>query len=296
MQLKLEFQSYKVLLNIPVCDSEGPLARAFCGGYASMTVPGLFDALFDEKGLEAELPLGGWRHLLRAVQRSYDFYVERQKLTDGPLTFVVDGVEYTDVNAIPMRGDFIHEVGTFNLSQPELIAIDPCYVNVMKDAVILGAQPGVWRVWTLMRDDGFNGYSTACLATAHEAASTDVFHREGYEVKSVGAAGVDSGQCGFFDRSRYPVSENAHEHAPGTFYHDCCEATECRADFHENTRLLPADIIPGDAGVNSRTFHGDGGYPCYVRKDAQGKVVTACLVFDYSDPTFGEAEEETDED
>lgn len=289
MQIKLEFTERQVFMTVPPCKFDDPLHRAFMGGYPA-TVLDIWNVLSEEHPSRVELPVTAWRHFLRVLTRGYEFAATYKKPADtvvDPLVYVVEGVEYANEKAIPQRPDFVHAVGAFTLTQPELIAIDPCYDNVAREAVSMTALTGSWRAQATLRDE-LNGWSCALLAVAHESVTDNLFDASLYESEPVGVAGVDSGMCGFFDRSAYPDDEAQHEHEDGTFYKGCCDATDCKADYRDNTRVLPMDIVPGAVGVNSRTFIGDGGYRCFVRKNEQGLVIAACLVFDYGDKVFGD--------
>lgn len=293
MQIKLEFTDRQVFMTVPPCKFDDPLHRAFMGGYPA-TVLDVWEALDAEQPSRLELPVSAWRHFLRALTRGYEFASTYKKPADtvvDPLVYVVDGVEYPNEKTIPARPDFVHAVGAFTLTQSELIAIDPCYDDVAREAVSMSALMGSWSAQAKLRDE-FNGWSPALLAVAHESVKDGLFNASLYEPEPVGVVGVDSGMCGFFDRSAYPDDAAQHEHEDGTFYKGCCDATDCKADDQDNARVLPMDIVPGAVGVNSRTFIGDGGYRCFVRKNAQGLVIAACLVFDYGDAVFGKDSDE----
>lgn len=297
MQIKLEFFPQRVTMTVPPCSSGDDLHRAFMSGYATMVLEDVWEQLNSETPATFDVPVTSWRHLLRSIKRGYDFsstYKKPAGHVPQALTFFANGVQYATEQDIPRLGDFLHDVGSFNLLGPELIAIDPCYHDI-SEAVAMIAKPGTWKAQATMRDE-FNGFSTALLAVAHDSVNDNLFDPALYEAEPAGVAGVDSGTCGFFDRSAYPTEEAQHEHEDGTFYKGCCDATDCKSDYHDNERAMPMDIVPGGVGVNSRTFIGDGGYRCFVRRNSDGEVIAACLVFDYGDKAFRDPEDEEEDD
>ncbi|WP_374335403.1 hypothetical protein [Methyloversatilis sp.] len=91
--------------------------------------------------------------------------------------------------------------------------------------------------------------------------------------------GVDSGQAGFFDLNAYAElftymidGEPAHD----DFYDRVCEATN------------PFGVCT--FGVASLTGYGDGGYDCYTRRDDEGNLLEAVIVF------IGDEEDDDDEE
>lgn len=84
--------------------------------------------------------------------------------------------------------------------------------------------------------------------------------------------GVDSGQAGFFDLKQFEdqLSEGRYE-APKweAFYKRCCNLTlETKYSF---------GVI--EFGAISSSGYGDGGYPLFLKRDEQGKVIAARIVF-----------------
>lgn len=80
-------------------------------------------------------------------------------------------------------------------------------------------------------------------------------------------------------------TDDEDEKANQSWYEKVCDIT--LADDSVN-----AGIAPGLFGVVSQTFYGDGGYPCFVKRNDAGQVVAAVVVFDDS---TGE-DDENDED
>ena len=286
MDIDLKFLPTHILVTTPPVAEDSALESALLSSQMGMAVRQVADT---GSHTQYEMPLVVWRHNLRAFQRYYDIrakhYAKVANTEFDPVVFGIDGVSYPDVKSIPFSEDITRPVGSFTLTQPSLVAIDPTYDDVGGQGISMFALPGEWKAHVLLRDE-FNGYGVARLVVTHASVEGGVFSRSLYEAQPAGVAGVDGGTCGFFDQAKYPTSEAQHHHEDGTFYKGCCDATECRADFHEIERLVPADILPSGDGVNSRTLIGDGSYGCFVHKQADGLVVAACLVFDYWDKAF----------
>lgn len=321
-----------------------------------------WDKLFDTDAVDVPLPAGSWRHLLRRIQRSYDFWrkPENQKrhkragavYDDTPLTFTVDGVVYHEINKIPGSAEEVTSLGSFELQSSTMLATDPCYSKGTWCAIEFEALPGTWHAQLTRRDDTFSGLRNAILTIAHEDVPLSSVKLDEMEELD-GDVGVDSGQAGFFEKARYPdepdaepveasdqsdanrielvrIDDNGNivgepgqpavealspdaappkpqlepgrvlldlgagdddididtEESGQTWYEQVCDVT--LDDMGVN-----AGIAPGDFGVVSQTFYGDGGYPCFVKKNAAGQVIAAILVFD--DSTCKDDEDEEDE-
>lgn len=98
---------------------------------------------------------------------------------------------------------------------------------------------------------------------------------EGYEMQSFDV-GVDSGQAGFFDKAQYDTEQPTGD----AFYDAVCKLTLDTGD-HFGTNTF---------GAVSSTGYGDGGYECFVRRNEQGQVVAAVIVY------LAEYDEEEEED
>lgn len=188
-----------------------------------------------------------------------------------PITF--NGEFITSEEQLPRIPDRLVPLGSFELTQPILRITDPCYDVATWCAHTTEAVPGTYDAhvyqkydsdWNLMHRPGL-------LAIFHESYTgprdVEVFRT----ANVVCNAGVDSGQCGFFDDALYPRDKEAFEYEDDTYYGKCCAMT---LDDDNG-----GGIIDG-FGVVTGTFIGDGGYNCYVLTNIQGKVIAACL--DYS--------------
>ncbi len=165
----------------------------------------------------------------------------------------------------------VHFAGVFELTQPTLRVTDPCYGADTWCATTLEALPGNWTAQTLV---GPTAWLTRVwvLQVHHDSLGTDVPLKDWHKLEATGInAGVDSGQCGFFDDARYPRDAAQLAHEPGTFYRACCDAT-----LNENN---PGGKTIRNMGAVSSSGFGDGGYNVYVERNARGEVVLAQLVF-----------------
>lgn len=291
MQIQLQFQATHIDLTLPAMDDDSDLAQALSYGVSDSRA---FDDIWDlpeNEPATVALPFYGWRNVLRALSRSYTFASTRRK-PEGykaePLTYVVDGVSYDCERDIPTRADMFEELGEFALTAPTLLAIDPCYED-LADAVAMPALTGKWVAAVTMRDTN-NGYGVARLAVRHESVDASLaamFDPAQFEQEPAGAASVDSAQCGFFDAARYPQSKSEHEHRKGSFYYGCCAVADCDGEMYgQAEKPIPGGVTPDSVGVNSRTLLGDGSHRVMVRRDAQGAVIAAILLFDYKDEAF----------
>lgn len=171
------------------------------------------------------------------------------------------------------------DIGSFELTQPNMRVSDPCYdKNVWCSLVLHKCRPGTWNAAAAKVDSPTWGTRVAALAVCHsDFPSLTKFEKIGTilpdgVVKIRKTAGVDSGQCGFFDESFYRDN-------------DICKDMDLSVDYGEPWYNLCCEttldgkmcgIIPH--GAVSRSGVGDGAYPLYyIIKDRQ--VVAAMLQF-----------------
>ena len=193
------------------------------------------------------------------------------------LDIILDGKALPSVSALkeifkPIPNQS-YALGDFELSQPDLVISDPCYEPGTWCAGTIKAKPGKWICDILI---GPTDWYTRVkrLRARHESVSEAVYALEfadtGIDV------GVDSGQCGLFDRARYE-SDVCEESA----YQKICVVTlrsECSGG-----------IIPGKSGVVSESGFGDGSYTALTHNTPQGEAVAVQIVFISDD-----ADEEAD--
>jgi hypothetical protein len=161
--------------------------------------------------------------------------------------------------------EVIFELGEFQLSQPKMLVTDPCYEPGTWCTGTLEALPGKWRAQTVVGPTSWY-LRTKQLRVRHESIDAKVFEQlENFEDSGVDA-GVDSGQCGFFDSEVYAkVQPQGRE-----WYDKICDLTIDTTGG--------GGISPEGAGAVSQSGFGDGGYGVKVLRKS-GKVVAAVLVY-----------------
>lgn len=184
-----------------------------------------------------------------------------------------------------------YKLGKFEVTSGKLRVSDPCYSpNTWCSGVLNRVKKGTWYAETTMGECW--GMRNTSLVIRHE--SVDKIEDLPMPMWKRGkfTAGVDSGQCGFFDVDCYQKGELIKKDPKfdascgdgdgkpmvDRFYNTCCDIT--LAD-------RGAGIVPG--GAVARSGVGDGTYPClYFRKG--GVVIAAMLIFITDD------EDDEDED
>lgn len=229
--------------------------------------------------------------MAKDFKRCYDIFSEVSKkyepetlpCPDVELEF--NGQPVADTTAldalVQQEPDKEYDLGQFTLTQPTLRVTDPCYDVGTWCTGTLQALPGRWSAKTVVGPTDWH-VRVLTLQVSHESlGDVPVDSHESLEKAGLNA-GVDSGQCGFFDDALYPRDSQQLEYEDGTFYNDCCRSTLDRSN--------PGGAVVRDMGAVSSSGYGDGGYEVYVKRDADGLVVLAQLVF------IGDGEEEDDED
>lgn len=161
----------------------------------------------------------------------------------------------------------------FEVTGTKLMVTDPCYTRgtwSWCQGVVENVLPGKWRARADFQDNGQTGGwgdRVAVLEAHHEGFLRSYIDRRwercSFEV------GVDSGQAGIFDESRYPQGETGDYGSKGSFYNDCCETTLGEHMFGSVQGM----------GVVSRSGYGDGGYVAHVARDDEGHVVAVKVTF-----------------
>ena len=171
---------------------------------------------------------------------------------------------------------------------------DPCYDRTTWcKAEIEDVLPGVYRVYTIHNDKEHRVHQVLILHGVKHKPWQFIFKwARGVEV------GVDSGQCGFFDDSIFPLSEKTggEMDEPDSFYGKCCKATLAEAQVG----------IIDDAGIVTSSGWGDGTYAYYLnaigKKSAfmidylsenDNEMLT--ILFGLSDPPLGKKEKKREE-
>lgn len=167
------------------------------------------------------------------------------------------------------------ELGVFTVESHELIISDPCYsLGTWCAAEVGRVLVGEWGAYLEKKDEGDWGNRCAKITAIHSDYSTT-----GQWRKLNQTLGVDSGQCGIFDKkyykcdgviqkkSGYRITPNLNE-SGDLWYSACCEATLGKTG---------AGVIP--FGAVSSSGLGDGAYPGYIKKNSEGKVVGVKVIF-----------------
>jgi hypothetical protein len=163
---------------------------------------------------------------------------------------------------------------------------DPCYTkDTWCSGVLENCMNGKWFagkvVWGNEATGGW-GNRIAELQIWHEShVGSECYENSGIDV------GVDSGQAGFFDEGSYPEGETGEYGELDTFYGKICEGTA-------NENYL--GIANVGFGVATSSGYGDGGYDCFIRRDHEGRIVAAKIVFISAESEEDEEDYEWDDE
>lgn len=172
----------------------------------------------------------------------------------------------------------LHPLGSFEITSGAMYATDPCYDReTTQDTLLTNVANGRWSASVLVEDEGGAWGGRNSVIYAYHANGSPEWTLNFVEVPDF-EVGVDSGQAGFFDASRYVGGEDE------AFYDRVCELT---------LEGLCAGVI--DFGAVSSSGYGDGSYRCFVAKNPQGEIVAAKIVFIDDEPFGDEAEAKDDE-
>jgi hypothetical protein len=227
------------------------------------------------------------RFVAEDLARTLAIYEDRphENVPAYAMQFILNGVACNGWEALDAEFQKLpattYPLGTFTLTQPTLRVTDPCYSVSTWCTGTLQAKPGRWRAQTVVGPTDWHARNHV-LQVHHESLGDLPVLAYSELAKTEVHAGVDSGQCGFFDDALYPRTEDQFEYKGDTFYSKCCNATL--------DRMLPGGATIEDCGVVTSSGFGDGGYDVYVRRNEEGEVVLALLVF------IGDSEEEDDGD
>lgn len=157
------------------------------------------------------------------------------------------------------------KLGTFEVTSGKLVVSDPCYSRgTWCMGILEGVRKGTWTARIFISDEKEWGKRVAELEVLHSGVkdppALGLWENTGIDV------GVDSGQAGFWDDSKFGNGEGAHDD-PESFYGKACNKT-----LHGGQ----AGVM--DGGVVSSSGYGDGGYDCYVLKDGDD-IVGAKIIF-----------------
>jgi hypothetical protein len=165
----------------------------------------------------------------------------------------------------------IKQLGSFEVVSGEILISDPCYDIPTWCTALVKAKNGIWDAWVHISDTGDWGMRVAQLFARHEDLEGHVSADD-----EIGEAGVDSGQCGFFDIEHFKDDSLVDESMrtrddwlveEELWYSLCCDVT---LSSH-------AGVIP--FGVVSRSGYGDGGYDVSGHKNGDDEYDMLVLRF-----------------
>lgn len=178
----------------------------------------------------------------------------------------------------------IKKLGTFLTSSDVLRISDPCYTkDVWCCGTVKNCEIGKWSAFLIYREEGYWGVRVA----ENIAIFGDISIEDAQKIldntkwkNSEISVGVDSGQCGIFDDTKYPDGKTGNYDGNGSFYDKCCN-------------LTLGDKSGGvlNFGIVSSSGYGDGSYDCLIPEE--DKVFAIRIVFlDEVDHNLDDEEED----
>ena len=163
-------------------------------------------------------------------------------------------------------------IGTFSLGTKVMVS-DPCYhIGTWCQGVLENVKSGVWEAYLKMIDTGMWGVRVAELITISsehcEKHLTIMDEHQEFEV------GVDSGCAGIFDYEYYYKT-----HADEKVKEDWYDKQIMRQFFPGDESTWQKSVFTESNGVVSNSGYGDGGYDCYVARNAEGEIVGIRIVY-----------------
>jgi hypothetical protein len=165
------------------------------------------------------------------------------------------------------------KMGQITLSG-KLRITDPCYEPDTWCAGLLNVKPGQYdcyqykhnHIWEPFRegDKYSNDTRVGAIEIRHKSANKPVFNQ-----RLDNSIGVDSGQAGFFDQAYYDEMKTGDEE---TWYDRVCGVTYNPKDERRAGTI-------DNKGFVSSSGYGDGGYDCFVSKNAEGEIDALLLVY-----------------
>jgi len=142
----------------------------------------------------------------------------------------------------------LRSIGIFHITSGDVIISDPCYEKgIWCQGVLHNVMKGEWKAYLLEsdNDDDIRVAELIVVKKEYDMKDIDTWIESNFPI------GVDSGQCGIFDKSLYPNGETGEYGYNDTFYGKCCNITE----------LDGGGVL--EFGVVSSSGYGDGGYTCF---------------------------------
>lgn len=173
------------------------------------------------------------------------------------------------------------EIGVFEIDSESLIVSDPGYsVYETKEGLyattVSDVRPGQWSAHVISRSFLDGGGATAaelvCVMVEYEGKRLRWERREP-------VIGVDSGRAGFYTKQAFQNNllvpkdlewpKRYEELNPKYLWDGYCS-------FLLDNR--PGALLPG-GGVVSHSGYGDGGYPLFVSRDPEGRVIALRILY-----------------
>ena len=156
-------------------------------------------------------------------------------------------------------------LGSFKVTGNKIHVSDPCYDYHCSGAITIdNVLSGEYFASIALYDMAAWGTRSACLSIRHTKHKNILPN-----ICTDCVIGVDSGQAGFFDDAYYQQNQGGEFGDLNTFFGLACSLT-----LSKNR-----GGIMQDHGVVSATGFGDGSYPLYIGKNADGKIVAASISF-----------------
>jgi hypothetical protein len=153
--------------------------------------------------------------------------------------------------------------GEFEITSGSAMVSDPCYDETWCQGIINNVKNGTWKAYLHIIDKRV-GY-ILCHHISHICLLDNSWKKEKFEV------GVDSGQAGVYDESKYHGGED--DYGEGGWYDLNCDLTWDRI----GNSLRYGGVLEG--GVVSSSGGGDGGYDCSTIKNSNGEIVGILVDF-----------------
>jgi len=178
----------------------------------------------------------------------------------------------------------IKKIGTFLTSTDVLRISDPCYEKeVWCCGTVKNCEIGKWSAFLIYSDEKNWGIrvaeNIAIFGDISEIDAEIILNEKNWKNSNIDV-GVDSGQCGIFDDSKYPDGETGEYDGKGSFYDKCCNSTLSDQQ---------GDVI--EFGTVSSSGYGDGSYDCLIAETDKVSAIRIIFIGDEDDDTDEEFEE-----
>lgn len=152
------------------------------------------------------------------------------------------------------------------LLSDRVIISDPCYdIGTWCTGTLDNVLPGPYVVKYDMNESF--GLRVSALAVIHEDYTSSEYEWEEIENAYIG---VDSGECGIYD-SKFFETIKSDKEIDKKFY-----------DISSNYQFPDVYVVNASCVV-SRSGYGDGGYPLYVARNNEGKVIGISVQYIFDD-------------